>query len=317
MSEPRPAPWSGTAPKVACIVLSYNGKALLLQTLASLFKLDYPNYRVIVVDNGSSDGTWEELEASWPQVTRLKVEENRGISVGLNLGIRHALAAGDDYLLLLNNDIEVDPGLVRELVAVAESDPTIGAVGPKAYYFADRNRLWSAGGQLHFRQSITDERGNLELDHGQYDRTEEVDYVNGCAMLVPRRVQLDVGLWDGSFHVSVEDADWCMRAKKKGWRCFYAHRAVLWHMVSPTTGGYKSGRTFQTGRSTMLFVRKHANPAQWLSFLFFFLLAIPAAWLRERRSGNQAAAIAKLRGAWAGFKSPLWPAAALDARTEP
>ncbi len=301
-------------PSVACIVLSYQGKALVLQTLESLYQLDYPNFRVIVVDNGSSDGTYEAVASAWPQVTLLRIEQNRGISVGLNLGITHALAAGDDYLLLLNNDIEVRADMLRELVAVAESDPSIGAVGPKAYYYSDRNRLWSAGGMLHFRQSITDERGNLEIDQGQFDRTQEVDYVNGCAMLVPRRAQLDVGLWDGTFLVSVEDADWCMRAKKKGWRCFYAHRAVLWHMVSPTTGGYKPGRTFQTGRSTMLFVRKHAGVLQWLSFLFFFALAVPAAWLRERRSGNQAAAIAKLRGAWDGWKTPLAPPEALEAR---
>ena len=305
-----------SSPSVACIVLSYNGKALVLLTLESLFALDYPNYRVVVVDNGSSDGTYEAVAAAYPQVTLLRVEQNRGISVGLNLGIRHVLDAGDDYLLLLNNDIEVHPAMVRELVAVAESDPQIGAVGPKAFYYSDRGRLWSAGGQLHFRQSITDERGNRELDAGQYDHTEEVDYVNGCAMLVPRRAQLDVGLWDGTFLVSVEDADWCMRAKKKGWRCFYAHRAVLWHMVSPTTGGYKPGRTFQTGRSTMLFVRKHAGFLQWLSFLFFFLLAVPAAYLRELRHGNQAAALAKLRGAWDGLKTPLAPAGALEARPE-
>ncbi len=303
-----------SSPSVACIVLSYQGKALVLQTLDSLYRLDYPNFRVIVVDNGSSDGTSEAVAAAWPQATLLRVEQNRGISVGLNLGIRSALEAGDDYLLLLNNDIEVRSDFLREMVAVAESDSQIGAVGPKAYYYADRNRLWSAGGRLHFRQSITDERGNLELDHGQYDRTEEMDYVNGCAMLVPRRAQLEVGLWDGSFHVSVEDADWCLRAKKKGWKCFYAHRAVLWHMVSPTTGGYKPGRTFQTGRSTMIFVRKHANLLQWASFLLFFLLAVPAAWLRELRRGNQAAATAKLRGAWEGLRTPLWPAAALEAR---
>ena len=301
-------------PSVACIVLSYQGKALVLQTLESLYRLDYPRFRVVVVDNGSSDGTSEAVAAAWPQATLLRIEQNQGISVGLNLGIRHVLEAGDDYLLLLNNDIEVRADMVKELVAVAESDPSIGAVGPKAYYYSDRDRLWSAGGQLHFRQSITDERGNLEIDRGQYDRTEEMDYVNGCAMLVPRRAQLDVGLWDGSFLVSVEDADWCMRAKKKGWRCFYAHRAVLWHMVSPTTGGYKPGRTFQTGRSTMLFVRKHANLFQWASFLFFFLLAVPAAFLRELRRGNQAAAIAKLKGAWAGWSARLWPAEALDAR---
>ncbi len=116
---------------------------------------------------------------------------------------------------------------------------------------------------------------------------------------------LDVGLWDPTFQVSVEDADWCQRAKRKGWRCVYVHRAKLWHMVSPTTGGFKPSRTFQTGRSTMIFVRKHANLWNWLTFLLFFTIAFPVAYLRERRQGNQAAATAKVKGAWAGWKACL------------
>jgi hypothetical protein len=300
------------APSVAAIVLSYNGKDLVLATVPSLLAVDYPNLDVIVVDNGSTDGTAEALAEAHPEVEVLRCEQNQWISGGLNVGIRHALAAGYDYLLLLNNDIEVDPGMVRELVAVAESDSTIGCVGPKAYYFSERNRLWSAGGKLSFREAMTRERGMREIDRGQYDRTEEVDYINGCAMLVPRRVQLQTGLWDTNYNICVEDADWCMRAKRLGYRCVYAHRAVLWHMVSPTTGGYTPGRTFQTARSTAIFVRKFANPFEWLRFLAFFTAAIPAAFLRELPKGNQAAALAKVRGLIAGLRMPIEPVPPLE-----
>ena len=100
----------------------------------------------------------------------------------------------------------------------------------------------------------------------------------------------------------VEDADWCMRMKALGYRCWYAHRARLWHMVSPTTGGYKPGRTFNTGRATAIFIRRFASVWQKLTFFLFLAAAIPAAFLRELPSGNQAAALAKLRGAIAGWK---------------
>ena len=184
------------------------------------------------------------MRAAYPSVRRLRTEVNLGISGGLNLGFRVGIDEGWDYLMPMNNDVEVAPDLLRELVAsAAEANPTIGCIGPKCFYFfGDRNRLWSAGGQLRFRESVTRERGMGELDRGQYDRDGEVDYVNGALMLIRREAMLATGLWDPVYHVSVEDADWCVRMKRAGFRCWYAHRARLWHMVSPTTGGYTAGQ---------------------------------------------------------------------------
>ena len=294
-------------PRVACIVLNYNGLELTLETVASLLAMDYPDFEVVVVDNGSTDGSHDAVRRAHPEVTALRVEENRGIAHGLNLGITWALERPFDYLLLLNNDIEVDAGMLTELVRVAEADPSIGCVGPKTYYWADRRRLWSAGGIIRFRESVTRERGMGELDRGQYERDGEVPYVNGCAMLVRRRAQQETGLWDPLYYVGIEDADWCMRMKRLGYRAFYAHRALLWHRVSPTVGGYKSGRTFQTGRGSALFVRRFASPLQRLAFFLFLAAAIPAAFLRELPRGNQGAAVAKLKGVLQGWREQLPP----------
>lgn len=292
-------------PSLAAIVLNYNGRDLTLQTVDSLQDLTHSDTEIVVVDNGSTDDSHRAVPAAFPEVTALRLEENRGISPGINLGIRYAMEAGHDYLLILNNDIEVHPEMASELLRVIESDATVGCVGPKTYYHADRNRLWSAGGIIRFRESVTRERGMGEIDHGQYDRTEEVDYVNGCAMLVPRRVVEAIGLWDPVYFLGVEDADWCMRMKQAGFRCWFAHRALLWHMVSPTTGGYKPGRTFHTGRSTAIFVRRFGSRAQRLAFWLSLSAAIPAAFVRELPHGNQAAAVAKLRGALEGWRVPL------------
>jgi len=301
----RQAP-AGAAPGVLAIVLNYNGREITLATVASLLALDYPRLSILVVDNGSTDGSDAAVGAAFPSVRRLRTEENLGISGGLNLGFRVGLEEGWDYLMPMNNDIEVAPDLLRELVAAAEADATIGCVGPKCYYyFGDRNRLWSAGGRLRFREAVTRERGMGELDRGQYDGDGEVDYSNGALMLIRRQAMRATGLWDPVYHVSVEDADWCVRMKRAGFRCWYAHRARLWHMVSPTTGGYTAGRTFRTGRSTAIFVRKYAGPAGWAAFLFWTALALPAAFLRELPRGNTAAVAAKLRGLVAGFRAAL------------
>ncbi len=295
-------------PRVLAIVLNFNGREMTLATVASLLALDYPELGVVVVDNGSTDGSDAAVGAAFPGVRRLRTEVNLGISGGLNLGFRVGLDEGWDYLMPMNNDVEVAPDLLRELVAAAEADPALGCIGPKCYYyFGDRNRLWSAGGILRFRESVTRERGMGEPDRGQFDRDGEVDYVNGALMLIRRGALLATGLWDPVYHVSVEDADWCVRMKRAGFRCWYAHRARLWHMVSPTTGGYTAGRTFRTGRSTAIFVRKYAGVLGWAGFLLGTAAALPAAFLRELPRGNTAAVAAKLRGVLAGLRAPLPP----------
>ncbi|MGB6639132.1 MAG: glycosyltransferase, partial [Thermoanaerobaculia bacterium] len=144
-------------------------------------------------------------------------------------------------------------------------------------------------------------------DRGQFDREQQVDYVNGCAMLIRRSALETTGLMDPLYYLGVEDADWCMRMKRQGFRCHYTPRARLWHMVSHTLGVYKPGRTFHTGRSSAIFVRRYANRRQWLSFLLFYTLSVPAAFIRELPKGNQRAAIEKLKGVREGLRVPLTP----------
>ena len=304
-------------PSVAAVVLSYQGRDVTLQALESLSRVEYEPLRLVVADNGSTDGTKEAVEARFPDVAVVRTDENRGPAGGVNLGLRWALERDFDYVLVLNNDIEVAPDFVTQLVRVAESDSSIGIVGPKGYFHEDRNRIWSAGGILRFKESVTRERGHRELDRGQYDRDGEIPYVNGCAMLVKRAVFEEVGLWDPLYFLSVEDADFCMRAKRAGWRCWYAHRARLWHMVSVTAGGYRAGRTYHTGRSTALFLRRYASPIQWLTAFAFTLVGYPAAFLRELPRGNQSAVLAKMKGFWRGLREPMTRPPAAPSREEP
>lgn len=292
-------------PRVAAIALDYNGRDVTLQALASLTAQDYPACDVVVVDNGSTDGSEAAIRAAYPQVAVVRTEQNLGPSGGGNLGFRWALERGYDYALILNNDIEVAPDFVRRLVEAAESHPRIGIVGPKAYYYWQRDTIWSAGGRLRFAEAVTSERGMGLRDRGQFDVDADVEYVNGCAMLVKRRVFEDVGLWDPSYQLCFEDADFSLRARRAGWRIRYAHKAKLWHMVSTSTGGYVPAKTFHSARSTALFVRRFATPWQRLTAKMMMTLAIPVAFLRELPKGNQAAALAKIRGYREGFKAPL------------
>ncbi len=294
-------------PRVACIVLNYNGKDITLQALASLSEMTYPAFDLIHVDNGSSDGSFEAVAEAFPDVIQVRVEENQGPTHGLNRGLLAGLEGDYEYLMSLNNDIEADPEMLTEMVCLAESDPSIGCVGPKAFYFWDRERIWSAGGIIRFKESVTKERGNKALDRGQFDQDVEVDYLNGCAILMRRSVVDEIGIWDPIFNLAVEDADWCMRAKQRGYRCMYAHRSVLYHMVSTSAGGYVARRTFYTGRANAIFVRRYGGWFQWLTFVLFSVAGLPMAFLRELPKRNQGAAVAKLRGIFAGLKEPMTP----------
>ncbi len=306
---------SEARPRVAAVVVSYDGKAVVRQAVASLRRMRYPAWELVVVDNGSRDGTREALQAEFPDLTILRLEENRGSAAGYAFGFDWAFAHGFDYALLLNNDIEVEPDLLDELVRAAESDPAIGCVGPKCYYHADRRRLWSAGGVLGFRESITRERGMSEIDRGQYDVDADVDYVNGCAILIRRAAARAAGGWDPVYFICVDDADFCTRVRRAGLRCRYAHRAVLYHMVALTTGPYSAPRNFQWGRSTAIYVRRYAGLWSWITFLAWTAVALPAAFLRELPRRNARAVLAKVHGLWAGMRMELPPAPRPESRS--
>ena len=294
-----------TTPRVAAIVLNYNGRDVTLQALSSLEKMTYPSFDLIHVDNGSSDGSSPAVAEQHPNVIQIRVENNTGAAAGMNAGLLYACRRKYDYLLALNNDIEVDPEMLTEMMKVAETTEHLGCVGPKAYYFWKREKIWSAGGIIRFKESVTRERGMLEDDHGQYDADREIDYINGCALLTPRHVVDEIGGWDPLFHLAAEDADWCMRMKQRGYRCMYAHRAKLWHMVSHTAGAYVPRRTFNTGRSAALFVRRYANLWQWFTFLGFISAAVVWAFFRELPKRNQMAAIKKAHGVITGLRTRM------------
>ena len=173
-------------PRVAAVVVNYNGQEITLEALASLRGMTYGAFDLVHLDNASTDGSAEAVAAAFPDVRQVRVEVNRGSSSGYAAGFRWAFENGYDYVLLLNNDIEVEPDMLTRMVEVAESAPAIGCVGPKCYFWGDRRRLWSAGGILRFRESITHERGYGEIDRGQYEQDADVDYINGCAILIRR-----------------------------------------------------------------------------------------------------------------------------------
>lgn len=299
-------------PKVAAVVVNYNGLEVTLDAVASLRRMDYPRFDLVVLDNASSDDSVEELARAHPDLQQIRLTENHGSSAGYAAAFRWAFERDYDCVLLLNNDIEVESDLLTEMVRTLQSDPRNGCAGPKCYFHGGGKRLWSAGGVLRFRESITTERGYGEIDHGQYDEPAVVDYINGCAILITRQAAERAGGWDPLYFICVDDADFCTRIKAQGLRCVYAPRAVLHHRVAWTTGGYSTPRNFQFGRSSAIYARRYGTHWQQLRFVAFSWAAVVVGYARELRRGNQAAALAKWKGLRAGWRLRLPRAPRID-----
>jgi GT2 family glycosyltransferase len=227
-------------PRVAVIVVNWNGRDITLECLHSLSALSYPHADLIVVDNASSDGSAEAIRAHYPNVILLAMPENLRFAGGNNAGIREALARGTDMVLLLNNDTVVDPDFLTHLVARMGADPAYGMVAPKILYYDQPDRIWFAGGAISMWTGTMKHIGIRETDRGQYDTVREIGYASGCCILVRTDVIRKIGPLDESYHMYTEDADWSMRARRAGYALVFEPAARVWHKLSVSAGGHLS-----------------------------------------------------------------------------
>jgi GT2 family glycosyltransferase len=253
-------------PSVAIIVLTWNGRDLTLDCLSSLIRLDYANYHVIVVDNGSRDDTVGAIRQKYPAVTVIENGENLGFAEGNNVGIRRALACGFDYVLLLNNDTVVDHQMLRTLVGVADSDARIGIVGPLIYYHDDPEVVWSAGNAIDWR-TATLRRLYTDTRDSHPQLPYEADYVTGCALCIKREAVERIGLLDSRYFIYFEETDWCLRARAHGYKVVVVPRAHMWHKVSATMRQDSPATTYYMTRNSFLFLARNVHAARRVSLI--------------------------------------------------
>ena len=299
-------------PVVAIVLLNWNGWEDTIECLESLYRIDYSNYRIVLVDNNSSNESllkikdycngnikvksnfFEYNENNKPiQIKEYSKEEsesitnrkdlngnnlilikndiNYGFAEGNNIGIRYALQTlNADYVLLLNNDTIVDKDFLGEMVDLGEIDENTGIIGPKIYYYDDPSIIWCIGGKIDWKLARGLHVGTNEVDNGQYNRTEEFDYVSGSAFLVKREVLNRAGLMDKKFFLYFEESDLALRASKKGYKSVYAPEAKIWHKVSKSGGGLsKPIGLYYITRNRWLFMKKWAKRSDYTFFLAY------------------------------------------------
>ncbi|MCK6556417.1 glycosyltransferase family 2 protein [Candidatus Binatia bacterium] len=277
-------------PRVAVVILNWNGRDDILNCVSTLPRLTYPNYSATVVDNASADGSVEALRERFPRQRVLVMEKNLGFCGGNNRGIRDALANGADYVLLLNNDTEMHPELISELVRVAVTDARIGAVGAKNLRLEDPSEVWGAYGRLTWGKELVQVVGQGRPDGREYREVRDVDWAIGNGIMMSRAALETVGGFDEGFFGYHEDVDWCQRAREHGFRIMFNGDAIIYHRGF---GASHPGRPmpfpvlYFLGRNGIFFARKHGTRWQVLKFGTLFLLEvvrllIRGAWRGER-----------------------------------
>lgn len=264
-------------PKIAIVILNWNGKKDTKECLNSLNKITYSNYEIILVDNGSADGSVEMLEKEYPEINLIKNKENLGFTGGNNVGIKKALEHNADYVLLLNNDTIVEQDFLENIMDVAQLDPSIGIVGPKIYYYSLPYIIWSAGGRYIPFLGKARTYGINKEDCSKYNKMRQVSWVTGCAMLIKREVFNKLGLLEEQYFSNYEDLDFCISAGRVGYKIYYAPQAVIYHKVARDWGGLDSPLyIYYQVRNNLLFIeRKIEFPRNIIPLLFLLFVSIP------------------------------------------
>lgn len=215
---------SKTVPEVDVLVLNFNGMQHLGACLDSVLKTDYANLNVTLVDNGSTDGSQKFVKHNYPEVKILANKKNLGFSKGYN---NAASSSQTPVLVFLNNDVEVDKDWLKELVG-SLADPEVGCATSKIMFFHERQKINACGGFID-KFGFAANRGNGEVDLGQYSKAEEVFYAVGAAMAVKRSAWNTVGPFDEDFFAYCEDVDWCWRARLQGYKIVYVPSSIIYH----------------------------------------------------------------------------------------
>jgi len=244
------------------IVLNWNGKQDVLECLASLKKQTYPNLHILLVDNHSNDGSPVAVQESFPDVEIIINPDNLGFGPGLNVGIRHALSRGSDFVFTVGNDTTLDPHCIEMLVEHATSE--IGLLSPMIYFAQQPNVIWAIGGKTNRWTLEKESKWDGHPDRGDWPELLEMDFVTGCALLFPRSTIERIGMFDESFFpIYYEDSDLCLRIRQAGLSIVVVPRAKMWHKVASSSGGLETPRErYLMARSSVHFFAKHARGLQ-------------------------------------------------------
>ena len=243
-----------TQPIVSVVIVNWNGKHLLADCLDALVAQDRKDVEIILVDNGSHDGSAPFVRERYPSVKVIMLPENKGFAGGNNAGIGHATG---QYIALLNNDTKADPAWLANLLKEAEVSPhAVGMWACKILSY-DHPDIIDNVGLLLYPDGLGRGKGRLERDRGQYDLTGEALFPSGCAGLFRKEMLDEIGLFDEDFFAYADDVDIGLRARLAGWKCVYVPSARVYHKYSSSSSAYSPFKAFLVERNRIWVLLKY------------------------------------------------------------
>ncbi len=290
-------------PKVGVILVNWNGAEFTIPCIESLLKSNYPNYQIIVVDNGSRDGSPERIVQEYPQVELLRQLSNSGLPKARNQGIECALKLGSEYAITLDNDTRADRDMISHLVGTAELANRASVVGPKIYWLHHPNRLWFAYGRLSLWTGVYSNPVYNQVDQGQFEEPVEMEVASGCCMLIPKKVFQTVGGFDEAFgRWAHDDVDWSLRCRRAGFGIIFSPKAKLWHRVGGSAQKISGASIrYHATRDQLWTLRKAATRWQIFTIASFYPLRAIVRISAMVARGQWDCIPAELRGAKDGF----------------
>ena len=265
-------------PKVSIVLVNWNNLDDTLECLESLTSVTYPNFEIVMVDNGSEGDDASVLEEKFGDWIRLiENDRNHGFAEGCNIGMRDAMKRGVDYVALLNNDTVVAPDFLDEIISVVESHERVGIAGGKIYCYEYPDVIWFGGGSINYWTGNTPIRGSGDKDNGQFEEITEVDWICGCFMLISTELLDSVGMLDNRFFFGWEDVDLSVRAAKEGFKILFVPGSKIWHkgfLVSKKERLVGMPMYYAT-RGMYLVVEKHFTRMQVISCMIYRFITFP------------------------------------------
>lgn len=294
----------GLATEIFAVLVHLRGKQMAA-AFRRLLELGMPPGQIVAVDNGSWDGSGAILREEFPQLSWVILPENRGFAGGANAGLARALDRGASHLLLLNDDLLIEPGCLELLATCMSESPRLAAVAPQVLRPDGQPEPWT--GRLSFGPLVLATRGRPAANP---------TWLLGTCLLIRSEAWREVGPFDDRYFAYFEDVDWCIRARRCGWLLRHLPQARAVHAGAASTGGdeYVGAKRYLMARNAVRFVRQHASGMQKLRFALSLLAWLPAALVFRSLRGETAGLQLKLRGYWDGLLDRPLPLAALDLR---
>jgi GT2 family glycosyltransferase len=296
---------AGNAPQVpiVAVILNWNGREVLGATLSSVLSQRLPPRHIIVVDNASTDGSPNLMIREYPQVQLVRNTSNLGYSGGCNIGIAEAVKHQPAYILLLNNDVVLESGLLDQLVLEGEQDQRIGILAPSVRRMDKPQLLDSAFGRIRFHHVIVDRLGESAPVEGVFAIPADVDCVFGAVLLVRSEVFSQAGDFDTDFWMFLEEVEFCFRARAAGFRIRYCPGSVAFHHGGHSTlkSGINELKTYLVRRNSVLFMKKHGTFFRWCGFLAAVAMSMVFVGISCIRRGHWT----PLRARWRGYRDGI------------